>query len=108
MSNGIQAVWVVGKYFGEAKKKVDALENNGVGYFSIGDKLNAFRMVPDPIDGIPEHLIQVVDPYKIKEYEKKRIVRTGTIQHEVKKLEEEVQKIHEIFGELKPRKDIDA
>lgn len=86
MSDAAQAIWVVGSYRGEQAKSVLAHAHAGVGSYQImdskGSKQNpevvvAFLFVPDPRDGIPEHLIEVVDPLKIQKFERKRLERSG-------------------------------
>lgn len=73
MSN---AIWVVGNFTGPAAKSVIDHAEAGIGYLMISKSgsregsecLAAFRMVPDK-DGIPNHLNEVRDPFKIKSYE---------------------------------------
>jgi hypothetical protein len=85
-SDVAEAVWVVGRFKGDQAKSVLGHVAAGVGSYQIidnvGNKMNpevivAFRIVPDSVDGIPDHLTEVVDPFKLAEYEKKRIQRQG-------------------------------
>jgi hypothetical protein len=80
----VEAVWVIARYKGEQAKTVAANAHAGVGSYividNVGSKMNpevvvAFRMVPT--NGIPDHLVEVRDPFKIRKYEEQRIARQG-------------------------------
>lgn len=85
------AVWVVGRYKGDQAKSVLAHANAGSGYQIIdnlgtrgnAEVIAAFRYVPGP-EGIPDHLVEVVDPYKIQKYEQARLSRSGNEQQKDK------------------------
>lgn len=69
--------WVVGGYQGERAKSVLAHAHAGIGYQILEQSggganskvLAAFRTGELPI---PDHLTEVIDPYKIELLEKKR------------------------------------
>lgn len=69
--------WVVGSFQGERAKSVLAHAATGLGYKVLQQNghgpgaqvIAAFRC---PIMPIPEHLTEIVDPFKIQQLEKRR------------------------------------
>lgn len=80
----IRSAWVVGSYIGENAKHILANASAGVGSYIILDQSGsnikpsctvAFRKA---IDGpLPDHLLEVKDPRKIRQYEDTRKERQG-------------------------------
>mgnify|MGYP000852429729 CR=1 FL=1 len=83
----IDYIWVKGRYKGDNARYIKGLIDNGIGYFQLEHGTEgrqtfidvAFPMVLDE-DGLPDHLVEITNPYQVEKLEKKRhrrIVSSG-------------------------------
>lgn len=103
MSEGIECVWVIAVYRGAQAKRVGALADAGVSYITVDRDSSssitvAFRYVIGE-DGLPHHLQEVTDPWKIQKYEKLRKGYHGNSPSKVDNVAsaETVKRVKDIF-----------
>jgi hypothetical protein len=75
-------MWVLATYTGQRAKSVQAHAEAGIGYFLIdvtGNRNNPEVTVAMQYDDnpLPEHMMEIRDQQKIREFERKRLTRIG-------------------------------